>query len=198
MKSVHAFCPFKHLECLFLLLGDLQSVHTCVRSNLGDTALRAWPRRQHHHSPRLAESPEDSGGPCPLLGPPHPVLRRCSSSFFFFLFFLQTSNCLLHSSSGVQSPSPRLNTPPLLVSRPCSQSAQAPPLLPVPCRLRVVPSGPAEPLLTSQPPCTHISASVLSDTLCPGAVPLLFLALSSVSLALCTPVYVLESLRQFP
>ena len=151
-------------------------MHTCARSNLGGTALCARPRRQHHHSPRLAESPEDNGGPCPLLGPPHPVSGRGSS------FFLQTSNCLLRSSSGVQLPSPRLNTPPRVSA-----------LLPVPCRLRVVPSGPAEPLPTSRPPCAHISAFVLSDAPWQVDPPLLFLALPSVSLALCTPVYVLES-----
>ena len=167
-----------------------------MRSNLGDTALCAWPRRQHHHSPRLAESPEDSGGPCPLLGPPHPASGRCSSLFFFSFFSADLQLPLTFQLRG--SVAFTTSEHPPFVSRPCSQLAQAPPLLPVPCRLRVVPSSPAEPLLASWPPCTHISASVLSNTLWPGALPLLFLALSSVSLALCTPVYVLESPRQFP
>ena len=129
VKSVHAFCPFKHLECLFLLLGDLQSVHTrvcvltwatllCVPGPAANiTTLPAWRSLLRTPGVRarswVPHTPHLGGVLC-----------------FFFLFFLQTSNCLLRSSSGVQSPSPRLNTPPSCLGpapswrrlRPCSQS----------------------------------------------------------------------------
>lgn len=197
MKSVHAFCPFKHLECLFLLLGDLQSVHTrvcvltwatllCVPGPAANiTTLPAWRS--------LLRTP---GVRAHSWVPHTPHLGGVLLCFFFSFFSADLQLPLTFQLRG--SVAFTTSEHPPFVSRPCSQLAQAPPLLPVPCRLRVVPSSPAEPLLASWPPCTHISASVLSNTLWPGALPLLFLALSSVSLALCTPVYVLESPRQFP
>lgn len=120
-KSVHAFCPFKNLECLFLLLGDLRNVHTRVCVLTWMTLLCTWSRHQHHHPPASWSLLRTPGARAHSWAPHTPRLGSV-----LLCFFLQTSNCLLHSSSGVQLPSLRLKTPPCVSLCPAPSPMQAP------------------------------------------------------------------------
>lgn len=192
MKSVHAFCPFKHLECLFLLLGDLRNVHTRVHAPTWATLPCAPGPAANITTLPASRSLLRTPGVRAHSWVPH-TPRPGGVLLCFFPADLQLPLTFQLRGSVAFTTSEH----PSSCLGPAPSAALAPPLLPVPCRLRVVPSGPAEPLPTSRRPCAHISAFVLSDSPWQVDPPLLFLALSSVSLALCTPVYVLES-RQFP